>query len=111
MLKIVAFSVITLVCAMILWPFAIAGVVAYFLSGMRENRWVLSGIALIAAVLLRLASGSWSVELASGPTGDLFTESMHGLLNWAFAAILVSAFATYPAKFIEGYRSRERHAA
>jgi|GEM_PF-3032355 len=105
MIKVIALSTISLVAAVILWPFSVAGVIAYLVSGMRFNRWVSSGFALLAAVGWRLATGVWPLRIGDGSTGYWFVEAMSAIVNWALAAIFVSAFALWPTKLVEGYRS------
>jgi hypothetical protein len=105
MIKVIALSTISLVAAVILWPFSVAGVIAYLVSGMRFNRWVSSGFALLAAVAWRLATGVWPLRIGDGSTGYWYVEAMSAIVNWALAAIFVSAFALWPTKLVEGYRS------
>jgi hypothetical protein len=43
-------SLVALVATVILWPFALAGFLALALSGLKFNRWISSGLALVLVV-------------------------------------------------------------
>ena len=105
MIKVIALSIVSLVAAIILWPFSVAGIVAYFVSGMRFNRWVSSGFALLAAIVWRLATGEWPLRIGDGSSSHWYIEAFCGIVNWALASIFVSAFNLAPTKLVEGYRS------
>lgn len=104
-LKIVGLSIISLIAAIFLWPFAVAGVSAFFVSGMKFNRAVLAAFALLAAVCWRLALGEWPLRIGEGSSTVWYLEMFRGIVNWAFASIFVSAFTHWPAKLLDGYRS------
>jgi hypothetical protein len=95
-----------LAVTLILWPFAIAGLLALVLSGMKLNRWVSIGIALILVVVWRIVTGGWIIHIGTSNPLHWYYELLPGFVSWAFAAILVPGFAQWPAKFIEGYRSK-----
>lgn len=102
----IAMCFVSIVAAIFLWPFAVAGIIAYFASGMRFNRWVSSGAALLTAIIWRLTAGEWQMRVGDSLPANWYIEIFHGILNWAVAAIFVSAFACWPVYFVEGYRSR-----
>jgi hypothetical protein len=110
-LKVIALSIVSLVAAIFFWPFAVAGISAFFVSGMRFNRRVSSAFALLAAVCWRLGVGEWPLRIGEGSSTILYLEAFRGIVNWAFASIFVSAFAHWPAKLVEGYRSTAANSA
>lgn len=111
MMKVIAVSLISVVVAIFLWPFFAAGVFSYFASGMRFNRWLSSAFALLAAVIWRLGFGEWPLRVGSGSATNWYIETFLAVVNWAFAAIFVSAFAHGTAKVVEGYKfTKTRHA-
>ena len=110
-MKVIVLSAVSLVIAIFLWPFAVAGISAFFVSGMRFNGWVSSVFALLAAVCWRLAVGEWPLQIGEGASTIWYLETFRGIVNWAFASIFVSAFAHWPAKLVEGYRSTATNSA
>jgi hypothetical protein len=99
-------SLVALVATVILWPFAVAGLLALVLSGMKFNRWVSSGLALVLVVVWRIVTGGWIIRIGDSTPEYWYYETLPGIVSWALAAILVPGFAQWPAKFLEGYRSR-----
>jgi len=99
-------SLVALVATVILWPFAVAGFLALFLSGMKFNRWVSSGLALVLVVAWRIVTGGWIIRIGDSSPEYWYYETLPGIVSWALAAILVPGFAQWPARFLEGYRSR-----
>jgi len=110
-MKKVFLHICTIVLAIVLWPFAITGAVSYFISGMRFNRWVSSGLSLCLAVTLRVTSGRWLIYLGEGAPSAWYFELLFGVINWALAAIFVSAFAQSIIKFREGWQTRATSSA
>jgi hypothetical protein len=103
--KEIVLGIAFLIAAIFLWPFAVAGVLAFLASGMKFNRWISSGFALIATIVWRLAFGEWALRIGGGASAVWYLEAFHAVVNWALAAIFVSAFAHFPAMLKEGYRS------
>jgi hypothetical protein len=99
-------SLVALVATVILWPFAVAGFLALALSGMKFNRWISSGLALVLVVVWRIVTGGWIIRVGDSTPEHWYYETLPGIVSWALAAILVPGFAKWPAKFLEGYRSR-----
>jgi hypothetical protein len=104
-LKNVALFIVSLLAAILLWPFAVAGIAAYFVAGMKFNRWVASGFALLSVLVWRLPMGEWPLSIGSGSPAYWYVEIVFGVVNWALAAIFVSAFARWPEKLVEGCKS------
>ncbi len=104
-LKAVALIIVSLVAAIFFWPFAVGGIVAFFVSGMRFNRWISSVVALLTAVGWRLFLGEWPLMIGGGLLTNWYLEAFHGIVNWALAAIFVTAFAHWPAMLVKGYKS------
>ncbi len=104
-LKLVLLSLVGLAAAVVLWPFAIAGLLAYALAGMTFNRWVSSGVALGLVVGWRVFIGGWVIRIGDSASQSWYLELLPGIVSWALAAIFVSAFAQWPTKFRDGYRS------
>lgn len=102
----VLLSLVALVATVILWPFAVAGLLALVISGMRFNRWVSSGLALVLVVVWRIVTGGWIIRIGDSTPEHWYYETLPGIVSWALASILVPGFAQWPAKFREGYRSR-----
>lgn len=105
LVKIIALTTLSLVAAIFFWPFAVGGMVAFFVSGMRYNRWVSSAFALFIAIVWRLSVGEWPLRIGDSTVNSWYFEAFHGIVNWALAAIFVSSFALWPAMLIEGYKS------
>jgi hypothetical protein len=97
---------VALVAAVVLWPFAVTALLALVLSGMKFNRWVSSGLALVLVAVWRLTTGGWIIQIGDSTPEYWYFEVLPGIVSWAIAAILVPGFAQWPAKFIEGYRSK-----
>jgi hypothetical protein len=97
---------VALVAAVVLWPFAVTGLLALVLSGMKFNRWVSSGLALVLVAVWRITTGGWIIRIGDSTPEYWYFEVLPGIVSWAIAAILVPGFAQWPAKFIEGYRSK-----
>ena len=104
-MKVIALIIVSLVAAIFFWPFAVAGIVAFLVSGMRFNRWVSSVFALLTAVAWRLSLGEWPLRIGDGSLTSWYYEVFQGIVSWALAAIFVSTFAQWPTKLAEGYRS------
>jgi hypothetical protein len=102
----VLLSLVALVATVILWPFAVAGFLALLISGMKFNRWVSSSLALVLVVVWRIVTGGWIVRIGDSTPEHWYYETLPGIVSWALASILVPGFAQWPAKFLEGYRSR-----
>ena len=64
-MKKVFLHICTIVLAIVLWPFAITGAVSYFISGMRFNRWVSSGLSLCLAVTLRVTTAILAAQVTA----------------------------------------------
>ena len=97
---------VALVATVLLWPFAVTGLLAVILSGMKFNRWVSSALALVLAIVWRITTGGWIIRIGDSTPEYWYFEVLPGIVSWAIAAIFVSGFAQWPAKFLEGYRSR-----
>lgn len=94
-------------CAMaVLWPFAVAGVLSLAISGMKFNRRVSSGLALVLVLVWRAVKGSWIISIGDPTPEFWYYDLLPGLVSWAVAAILVPGFAQWPSKFAEGYGSK-----
>lgn len=107
LVKMIALTTLSLVAAIFFWPFAVGGIVAFFVCGMRYNRWVSSAFALFIAIVWRLSIGEWPLRIGDGTLNSWYFEVFHGMLNWALAAIFVSSFARWPAMLIGGYKTAE----
>ena len=103
-LKFAFFCLLALIAAVALWPFAVAGMLAFALSGMKFNRWVSSGAAVSLVVFWRMMSGVWIVRIGDSAPEHWYFEILPGIVSWAIAVIFVSAFAQWPEKFREGRR-------
>ena len=97
---------ISLILAAAFWPFAVGGLLAVVLSGMKFNRFVSSAVALFVAVCWRAITGDWQVRIGDGAPDRWHLEILPGIVSWALAAIFVAFFSKLAAKFIEGYRSK-----
>ena len=96
---------LALVATVLLWPFAVTGLLAVILSGMKFNRWISSALAIILAFAWRMTTGSWIIRIGDSTPEYWYLEVLPGIVSWAIAAILVSGFAQWPTKFLDGYRS------
>jgi hypothetical protein len=105
-LKFALFILVALVASVILWPFAVAGYLAFFISGMKFNRWVSSGLAIALVIVWRIVNGKWIFYIGDSNPEHWDAETVSGILSWAVSCIFVPIFALWPAKFLEGYRSR-----
>ena len=103
--KVIALTMMSLVAAIFFWPFAIGGIVAFFVSGMRFNRRVSSVLALLTAVAWRLSLGEWPVRIGDDSLTSWYFEVSNGIVSWALAAIFVSAFAQWPTMLVGEYKS------
>lgn len=97
---------VALVATVLLWPFAVTGLLAVAVSGMKFNRWVSSSLAFVLAVVWRLTTGGWIVRIGDSNLEYWYYELLPGIVSWAIAAIFVAGFAQWPTKFLERYRSR-----
>lgn len=105
-LKLLFLSLLTLIVAVMLWPYAIGGVFVFFLSVKKFNYFVSPCVALGVVSLWRFITGQWHIRVGDAVPEHWYYEILPGILSWALATIFVSAFAMFPAKFLEGYRSK-----
>jgi len=96
----------TIALAIVLWPFAITGLLSYLVSGMRFNRWYSSGSSLCLAIVWRVASGHWLIYVGEEISYSWYFELFFGMISWVISAIFVSAFAQSIVKFLEGWRAK-----
>jgi general stress protein CsbA len=104
-LKFALLNLLALGVAILFWPYALAALFALAISGMKLNRWVSSVVAFALVVAWRVVSGEWIITIGDTNPGRWYFEVLPGIVSWAFAASFVSAFAQWPAEFLEGYRS------
>lgn len=99
----VLLCIVALVAAVVLWPFAVTGFLVLVVSGIKSNRWWSSGLSLALVVVWRITTGEWPVRIGDSTSESWHFEVLPGMVSWALATILVSGFAQWPAKFLEGY--------
>jgi hypothetical protein len=100
MLKLIAILILALLATLIGWPFSVAGILAYLVSGMKFNRWISSLFALLAVVTSRMVYERWPLWIGSFSDAHWSIEIFFGVLNWALAAIVVSIFAHWSVRFV-----------
>jgi hypothetical protein len=105
MMKGIALTIASLLAAIFFWPYAVAGIGAFLVSGLRFNRWISSVCALLAASCWRIAVGEWAFQVGGGSFAGWDSEVIHGILNWGLGAIFVSAFAQLPEMLVDRYKS------
>jgi hypothetical protein len=105
MLKFGIYNLLSLLAAVILFPYAIAGLLASAVYGFRFNRWVSAFASLALAIVLRLVTDKWSFVVASARLDEWYYEITLGIISWAITSIFVSAFARWPSEVRKGYNS------
>jgi hypothetical protein len=104
-IKLALLNILALAVAIVFWPYAIAGLFAFAICGMKFHRWVSSCVALIYVVAGRIINGEWRIKIGDSPPYHWYFEILLGIVSWALAAIIISAFAQWPSEIIKGYRS------
>jgi hypothetical protein len=102
-LKVTLLNLIALFAAFILWPYAITGIFASLVCGMKFNRWVSSLSALALAITMRIVRGKWITVVSEAQPHDWYYELFLGIVSWAVASIFVAGFARWPSEFRKGY--------
>ncbi len=92
-----------MLAAFILWPYAIAGVFASLVCGLKFNRWASSLSALGLAILMRMIRGKWNIVISEAQPYGWYYELFLGIVSWAAASIFVAGFARWPSEFRRGY--------
>lgn len=110
MTKMMSMCVVALLAVIFFWPFAVAGITAFFVSGLKFNRWISSATAMVTVIIWRLSVHEWPMRIGPSVFTHWYMEVILGTVNWAFAAIFVSGFAHWPSMFIRGYRGKSSDA-
>jgi hypothetical protein len=89
----VLLCIVAFVGASYLLPYALAGVLALILSGMKFNNLMSSSVALALVAYWRIDTGEWMFYLNDSVPKNWYFESFRGIVSWAISAIFVSIFA------------------
>jgi membrane protein implicated in regulation of membrane protease activity len=89
----VLLCIMAIVAASYLLPFALAGILAFVISGMKFNNLISSCVALALVAYWRISNGEWMFYLNDSVPKNWYYESFCGIVSWAMSAIFVSIFA------------------
>lgn len=95
----IALGILFLTAVVLLWPFAVAGALAFILSGLKFNRWVALGMAAVTVLMGRMVTGEWILRFGEASSPQGFAGIWIGVVNLALADVCVSSFARCPARF------------
>ncbi|MDC0088043.1 hypothetical protein OAI07_00715 [Akkermansiaceae bacterium] len=112
-MKAISIRIITILLALLLWPFSITALLSYFISGMKFNRWISSVSALGLVLISRILSGKWIITLGGrlnlGESHAWYLEILFGFFSWSLAAIIVAAFVQSTVKSVTELQNSKNH--
>lgn len=102
--KLIAIALLILVSAVLLWPYALMGLLLAIVKRGRSIRWYFAVLALCLVITWRLTIGHWPVSI--GERGDTrwLIELSSGIVSWCLSSIFVAMFYRIPTNLMSGFR-------